>query len=169
MENQEKIFKTVNIVNYVYELIKNGAKVKTFIKKAVVNVRPAIVGEEVITYIKDKNTNALIEETRQIVKEENMVIITNPGGENYLVKKDIVENNYVKGEKEGEYIAKAKPRKVIEIDENISFTAPWGETMNLQAGAWLNIDNMDKIYGINPEEFYETHIPFVENEVEKNL
>ena len=151
-----------NIKDYVNNLFLQGKIAKYFIKKAVVNVRPAIVGEEVITYIKDKNTNALIEETRQIVKEENLVIITNPGGENYLVKKDIVENNYVKGDKEGDYIAKAKPRKVIEIDENISFTAPWGETMNLQAGAWLNIDNMDKIYGINPEEFYETHIPYIE-------
>ena len=87
-----------------------------------------------------------------------MVVITNPGGENYIVKQEIVDSNYIKGNKDGEYIAKATPRKLIQINENISFLSRWGDTMNIQAGGYLNIDNMQKIYGINPVEFNETHI-----------
>lgn len=153
-----------NLKEYVNNLFIQGKKAKLFIKKATVMARPAVIGEEVITYIKDKETKQLIEETRQVIKDENVVVVTNPGGEIYAIHKETFEKNYFKGENEGEYIAKATPRKLIQINENISFEAPWGGKMEIQAGGWLNLDNMDKIYGINPEEFYETHMPYTEKE-----
>ena len=146
-----------DIKKYVNSLLENGKQISLYIKKATISVRKANIGEEVITYIKDKETGKLIEETRQIIKDENIYVVTNVGGEVYAITLDTLNKNYYKGEKENEYIAKATPRKVIEIDENISFVAPWGEIMNLQAGAWLNVDDMTKIYGINPIEFYQTY------------
>lgn len=151
-----------NIKDYFNNLFLQGKQTKLYIKQAIIHIRRANIGEEVITYIKDKETNRPVEETRQIIKNTDMFVITNSSGEVYAIREETLNKNYIKGEKDGEYIAKATPRKMIEIDENISFIAPWGEIMNLQAGAWLNIDDMNKIYGINPKEFYETYIEYKE-------
>lgn len=41
--------------------------------------------------------------------------------------------------------------------ENISFTAPWGETMQVLAGGYIVFTNLDDIYAIGQDEFNETY------------
>ena len=159
-------FKRVDdMKKYILQLIANGNDPQLFIKKATVMIRHAEVGEEVVTYVKDKETKQLVEETRQTVKDDNCYVVTNPGGEVYVVSKEEIDKRYIKGEKDGEFIAKATPRRLVQIHENISFDAPWGGTMDIQAGGWLNIDDMNGVYGINPEEFNETHLAYTERDI----
>lgn len=160
-----------NVCDYVYDLFREGKTSQKFVKKSLVMARPAVVGEEIVTLIKDKETKQLREETRQIATAENpLMIVTNPGGEVYAPTVEEFEERYVATEKEGEYLAKATPRNLIQIDEEITFEAPWGGDMTIQAGGWLNVDGLAKgdVYGINPEEFNETHIPYNEKTMGKN-
>ena len=48
-------------------------------------------------------------------------------------------------------------QEFIQIDEDITFTAPWGEAQYLQAGSFLNITDPEDIYGIAYEEFMQTY------------
>ena len=140
------------------EYIK-GKKVELFIKATPVQARKAVAGEKIVTYVKDKNTGKLIEETT-VTATENMWVIKNKGGEIYTNSDENFHKLYGDSNKEGERLPISKPRKCVKVTENISFTAPWGEKMYIQAGGMLNVDDEDNIYGINPEEFKETHIPF---------
>lgn len=160
-----------NVCEYVDELFREGKMAETFTKKALVTARPAVVGEEIITLIKDKETKQLREETRQIATAENpLMVVTNPGGEVYAPTVEEFNSRYVATENEGEYLADPKPRRLIQIDEEITFEAPWGGDMTIQAGGWLNIDGLAKgdVYGINPEEFNQTHIPYNEKTMGKS-
>ena len=58
--------------------------------------------------------------------------VTNPTGEQYLVDTEKFEKIYEKTEHDGIYQPKPDPRKVVTIDKNIAFRAPWGEEMKIK-------------------------------------
>ena len=45
----------------------------------------------------------------------------------------------------------------MQINEDISFMAPWGEEQVIKAGSFLNVTDYDDIYGIAREEFIKTY------------
>ncbi len=47
--------------------------------------------------------------------------------------------------------------KVVELQENVRFQAPWGEEMRIRAGGVLVIKDSGDIYGIQREEFQDTY------------
>lgn len=160
-----------NVCEYVEDLFREGKTAEQFVKKALVTARPAMAGEEIITLVKDKETKQLREETRQTVKNDGeLMVVTNPGGEVYAPTVKEFNERYIPTEKDGEYLTKATPRRLIQIDEEITFDAPWGGDMTIQAGGWLNIDGLAKgdVYGINPEEMAETHIQYNEKTMGQN-
>ena len=51
---------------------------------------------------------------------------------------------------------------MMQIKEDITIYVPWGENgalipQHLRAGSWLNIEDVNDIYGIAEEEFKETY------------
>ena len=147
-------FKKVDPKEYI-----QGKAVELFIKATPVKARKAFEGEAVVAMVKDKETGALMPEHDPHIAVEGDWVVKNKGGEIYLVSNEEFHRIYGPSEKEGERIPEAKPRKCVRVAENICFEAPWGGEMRIQEGGYLNIDNMDGIYGINPEEFKETHMP----------
>ena len=155
--------KIENIRDYVEGVFWEGKKAQYFVKKAFVEVREAKVGEEVVTYVMGRNYIP-VEETRQVVEEKDQFVVKNPNGEVYVVSgKELTSRYELVDAEKGIWNAIAKPRRLIQIEEDITFPAPWGGDMNIQKDGWLNIDDMNGIYGINPAEFNQTHIPFIDH------
>lgn len=131
-------------------------------KFAKVNAVKGRAGQEVVTVM----ANGL-EETRNVVKADEFGnpgwIITNPSGEQYIVPDKKFKQRYdlAKGYN-NIYPSIYSPIDAIQINEDISFVAPWGETMNIEKGGYLVINSKDDIYGIQEKEFYETYMPLEE-------
>lgn len=153
------MFKKVDDMKaYVEALIESGVKPKQYVKAVPVMATRAIAGEEVQTFVKDAENGGKLLETVNTAIEGDW-IVANPDGEQYIIHDEKFHSIYGPSNEEGQRLPLAKPRTLIQISEDITFAAPWGGDMNIQAGGQLNIDNMDGIYGINPEEFASTHSP----------
>ena len=84
--------------------------------------------------------------------------MTNPSGEQYLLKDSTFKKKYeVLDEFNSIYKPKGGVQIFIQIPDNISFTAPWGEEMNIEKGGYLNITDKNDIYGVQEKEFKETY------------
>jgi len=59
----------------------------------------------------------------------------------------------------GTYKPKGGPMNAAQINEPISFTAPWGEKMNVDKGGYIlqDPDNPNDIYGISGKDFDSTY------------
>lgn len=152
--------KIENLPDYINELGEKGMGINQYQKFAEVRARQGKEGEEVITVMKNG-----LEETRNTVQIDSKTgeagwIVTNPSGEQYIVPDSKFRARYdVEKAKDGVYPSVFSPIRAIEIDEDISFTAPWGEEMNIAKGGFLVINSPNDIYGIQKDEFYETYMP----------
>lgn len=79
--------------------------------------------------------------------------VTAQTGEQYLVDKAKFEKVYDETDVAGIYQPKPDPRKVLPLDKNVAFTAPWGEPMRIRDGGVLVNGGGRDIYGIQPNEF----------------
>ena len=85
------------------------------------------------------------------------MIVKNPDGEEYIVKPDKFASKYRATSEKGVYKPTDGPIKYVEIDQDIAFTAPWGEEMYGVKGAVLNISSLDDVYAIQNEAFSKTY------------
>jgi hypothetical protein len=120
-------------------------------KTAKVTAEFVEAGSSVSTVMKDGHV-----ETNNIAPEGGAMKVTNPSGEQYLVSPEKFASRYSKTDA-GDYAPIAEPVQVMFIDENVSFTAPWGEEMRIKAGGVLVNAGPGDVYGIQPEEFNETY------------
>ena len=125
-------------------------------KDVVVVARPASEGEEIFTV-----THGGHEETRNTATADQMVV-RNPGGEEYLIDTAKFESRYAFEEGEApsgykRYRAVGGPMPCVRLSENVSFTAPWGTPMRIQAGGVLVNGGPGDVYGIQPGEFSATY------------
>lgn len=74
-------------------------------------------------------------------------------GEQYLVDKAKFEKLYNETDVAGVFEPKPDPRKVMGLEQNVAFTAPWGEEMRIRANGVLVHGGMKDVYGIQPDEF----------------
>jgi len=98
-------------------------------------------------------------ETKKTAGEGGGYRITNPTGEQYLVDTEKFEKLYDATDKEGIYAPKFSPKKVVDIDQNVAFKAPWGEEMRIRKDGVLVHQGVGDIYGIQPDEYKETYSP----------
>ena len=149
-----------NIFVYVKNLLNSGKMPEEYIKTVKIKARHALDGEEIITKMADNHV-----ETKCRVHDSCHMVITNPNGEEYVVScADFNERYDEAPEKGGIYIPKPLPQKMLLIDEDIEFMAPWGEVMSIRAGGALNITKIEKgyIYGIQPLEFKQTYKKYIQ-------
>ena len=98
-------------------------------------------------------------ETSKTAGPEGGYRVTNPTGEQYLVDTAKFESIYDVTEEAGVFAPKPDPRKVVNVDENIAFTAPWGTPMYIKKDGVLVHGGVKDIYGIQPDEYSETYSP----------
>ena len=133
------------------EIIDAGTPA-TYVKKARIQARPAQKGETVETVLRNG-----VYETDNIGKVEAWVV-TNPGGEEYIVPGEEFAKKYEPAEELGEgwYKPTGLPQTFVQIPYGIKLKVSWGE-QNLGPGSFLNITNPEDIYGVAKEAFEETY------------
>ena len=45
----------------------------------------------------------------------------------------------------------------VQITEDISFVASWGEVQNIESGGFINVTKPDDVYGVAMKEFFDTY------------
>lgn len=94
-----------------------------------------------------------LHETSKTAGPDGGYKVTAQTGEQYLVDKAKFEKIYDETSDPGIYAPKPDPRKVLELDRNVAFNAPWGEPMRIRAGGVLVNGGKGDVYGIQPPEF----------------
>lgn len=156
------MFKKISDIKQYIGSNYKAEDVNKYQKFAKVRAMQGKEGQEVVTIM----ANGL-QETKNVVKSDEKGnpdwIITNPSGEQYIVPDKKFRQRYdVEKEKDGVYPSVYSPIDALQIKEDISFTAPWGETMNIKQGGYLVVTNPNDIYGIQEPEFKETYMPLNE-------
>jgi len=140
----------------VYYLAEAGK----YAKSGLVQARQAVPGEQVTTVLEDGT-----EETTNTAKE-SQVVITNPGGEKYIIDADKFAQRYQTTEQEGVFRAKGAVRAFRnQTGRPIEITAPWGQPQYGDEHCMLatpyDPGKPDEIgpdrYIIGHEEFLETY------------
>ena len=151
-----KLFKSIDPQEFAESLKSAEDYVpQYYAKTARISARPGKVGEEIVTKMKDGHT-----ETKNTVQAEGDMVVTNPNGEQYIVDAKTFAKKYeIDPTNPKQYRPKGGPQEFVIVDENVTFTAPWGETMRIKAGGALNITNPGDVYGIQKEEFEQTYAP----------
>lgn len=147
------------VTSYVKYKLKAGKKPIYARKTALVEARLGNIGEEADTRPRVERNGKIytIGETKGRVKVEGSMIVKNPDKEEYIVKPDKFSSKYASTSTPGIYKPISQNVKLIELDQDIAFKAPWGEEMLGIKGAYLNIDNMDDVYAIQNEAFKKTY------------
>ena len=154
--------KIKNMQSYLYDQLKGGAKPKWYKKYARVKAEKGVPGQPIETIMKNG-----LREVAAVVKADEKGeadwIVTNPSGEKYAVPHaKFIKRYELEVGSDGKHAPKGAPIEAIQIHEDITFDVPWGENgapvpMTIKAGGYLNITNLDDVYGIQEEEFYETY------------
>lgn len=175
-KESEDEFNKVDAKEYAQNIIlKQGVKPKAAQKFSRIVARPGIVGERITTYTKtglvetvnevklDPQTNKPGWVVAKVIDGE--VAIDEYGHKNeWIISDSTFSKKYdIDPEDNGLYKPKGDAQLFIQINENITFPSPWGGDMNIKAGGYLNVTNMNKVYGVAEEEFKETY-KFIEEE-----
>lgn len=109
------------------EIMDALASARIFKKYGTVQARPALAGEVITTVLADGTT-----ETKNTANEDDW-IVTNPGGEFYIIPEAKFLARYEPTEEEGIYDAKGLIRAIPNpYGQSVEIMASWGE---LQVGA----------------------------------
>lgn len=170
MENYIK----VEVANYVKQGIENGTMVPREAKKfARIIARQGTVGETVISWSVDSNGNEIQEKIGQIqidpqtnkpgwivtkVDEEGNIIIDNNGHPNQWIIEDKTFNDKYEIDSENPELYKPKglPQIFVQITDNIILNQ-WGSDMKIADGGYINITNVNDMYGISQRDFEDTY------------
>jgi hypothetical protein len=139
-------FKEINPEQYF-----DQSKAMTTQKTATISARPATVGEEISTVMKDGHV-----ETKNFAKAGDFVV-TNPDSERYIVPGEKFLKKYLPTDNPNIYKPNAGPVSAMPLTEDVKFKAPWGEEMAIKKGGVLVRGGPNDIYGIQPEEFKNTY------------
>lgn len=131
-----------------------------FLAQKTAQVKAELVGAgtEVITLVQGED-GKLLHEATKTAGADGGYVVTNPTGEQYLVDVKKFESVYQETDVAGIYAPVPDPRKVVPVEQNVSFEAPWGGPMRIQEGGVLVHGGPNDIYGINPKEYKETYSP----------
>lgn len=161
MEN----FKVINdIKTYVEGLIRDGIVPFSAIKNGYITAEDVEPGYELTTYTEGEGgfveTVAVAKIDQVIVTkaDENANPIRYKNGHinQWLMSKNTLESKYdnIQGNL---YAPKAIKQTFIKISEAISFKAPWGKEEKININGYLNITDINEIYGIQEMDFLDTY------------
>ena len=149
MVNNKSTYTWIDLSSPEYTAMLSAAPL--YEKCVYVKARRAEAGEVIVTIVKSKNEQ--LEETRNVAGDGDY-IVTNPGGEEYIVSLKKFADSY-KAHPDGRYQSIGIVR-AFQIHENVEFTAPWGDIMRIRQGGYL-VENDGDRYGIEEEVFQETY------------
>lgn len=150
-----------NIADYVKTNVENGEMMPMeFAKTARISAVQGVEGQKIATIM----ANGLKETENTVTLDEKTGqpgwIVTNPGGEQYIVPDSTFQKKYeIDPQNPNLFKPKGAPVNCVALSENVVFEAPWGGDMNIAAGGVLVLAGEKDIYGIQADEFAQTYGP----------
>ena len=172
-------YKKVEIVNYVKQGIENGTMTPRQAKKfAKIIAKQGKIGEKVISWSVDLHGNEIQEKVAQVQEDEqtkqpgwiatkvdeagNIIIDKNNHPNQWIIGDSTFRRKYeIDPENIGLFRPKDDPQLFVQISENIILNS----NLKIAAGGYINITNVDNMYGISQRDFEDTY-RFI-NELEK--
>lgn len=106
--------------------------------------------------IKQEKIETALDATKNVAGPGDW-IVTNPGGEEYVIRAEKFAKLYEPKEGEpGLFVSKGVPVRAVRTEKNITFIAPWGEMQSVREGGYV-IDNNGERYGIDRKAFTDTY------------
>ena len=141
-----------NINDYVLDLVQNGVTVYSGKKIVTVHAEQGIIGDVITTDI-DKTEN-----TVGVDEFGNPDwVITNPGGEKYVVKDKVFKDTYERaGDEPGVYSKKAL-QLLVPCEKSVEFTPSWGGSFTVEKGGYFTINDYNDIAGVQKKAFEQTY------------
>lgn len=151
-QQAESVMHVDNINDYVLDLVQNGAKVYSGKKTATVHAEQGVIGDVITTDI-DKTENTVgVDEFGN-----SDWVITNPGGEKYVVKDKVFKDTYEQaGDEPGVYSKKAL-QLLVPCEKSVEFTPSWGGSFTVEKGGYFTINDYNDIAGVKKEAFEQTY------------
>lgn len=163
----------IDAQRYALEGIKNGTLVpRQAVKFARIIARPGIEGETVVTWSVDSNGQPIEERISTVTRSEKTgetgwvvcksdengnPIIDEHGHKNeWIIDAELFHKKYEQTELEGLYKPVGKPQVFVRLPINV-IVNQWGQTMKIAAGGYLNVTNLDDVYGISQRDFDDTY------------
>ena len=173
--NMEKNYVKIDSLEYVKKGIESGQlKPVVAVKASPVAMRRGEVGETVVTYsqaegksivekvdtVKIDPSTGLPQMVLTKLDKDGNVVVDEFGHENswiYQNTQEQFEIDYPTQLREGVYVPSAKPRIMVPIVMDVIITQ-WGSDEKIAAGGWINITDLNDIYGISQTDFDDTHV-----------
>lgn len=170
MDNYTK----VDVHQYVDMEIKNGTMIpKEAEKFARIVAKQGQVGEKVISWSVDSLGHEIQEKVAYVQNDENTnqpgwivtkvdedgnIMLDNNNHVNQWIIEDSVFRKKYEIDPENPTLFKPKggPQIFVQINDNIILNQ-WGEDMKIAAGGYINITNINDMYGISERDFNDTY------------
>ena len=101
----------LSVAKFMDKLDSQGEGLNIAQKTVKVKARKGVIGEQVDTRPRVERDGKIyvIGETKGTVKVEGSMVVTNPDGEEYIVKPDVFNQKYTATSEDGVYIPVSKP------------------------------------------------------------
>lgn len=167
-------YKKVEVAKYVKQGLESGTMVpRTAEKFARIIARQGMEGEEVISWSVDTQGNEIKEKEAKVeidketnqpgwiatkVDENGNVIVDNNNHPNQWIIADTTFRKKYEIDPENPALCRPKGGQQIfvQINDNIILNQ-WGSDMQIAAGGYINITNVDDMYGISQRDFEDTY------------
>lgn len=167
-------FKKVNVYEYVKEGLKSGVLVPFEAKKfAKIMAVQGTVGQTVISWTMDKDGNEVKEKVANVeldektnkpgwiatkIDENGFPVVDKNGHLNQWIIGDSKFNDKYQKDSSQPNVFQSKdaPQIFVRINENI-ILEQWGSEMKIAAGGYINITNIDDMYGISGKDYHDLY------------
>ena len=163
----------INAQRYALEGMKNGFLIpRTAVKYTRIIARPGIEGEQITTWSVDESGKPIIEKVDTVKKDEktgetgwvvikadengNPIIDENGHKNEWIISAPKFHQKYEQTDVEGLYQPTGGPQVFVELPISV-ILEQWGNKMKIAAGGYLNVTNLDDIYGISKRDFEDTY------------
>ena len=145
-----------NIDNLSDYIRQNNIQMRQASKFARINAVQAQGGERINTVASDGT-----QETTNVAKQGDWIVnnVSNPNNKWIIDPVTFAKKYQPDPSQQGVYMPKGGPMMAGQINEPISFNAPWGERMNIDRGGYLmqTPGSETDIYGISGQDFDNTY------------
>lgn len=163
----------IDAQRYALEGMKNGSLVpRQAVKYTRIIARPGIEGEEITTWSVDEEGKPIVEKVDTVKRDEKTgetgwvvckatedgeVIIDKHNHKNeWIISAPKFHQKYAQTDVDGLYQPVGGPQLFVELPISV-IVEQWGKEMKIAAGGYLNVTNLDDIYGISKRDFEDTY------------
>ena len=141
-------------------------------KMGAVQARPAVEGEEIVTWAGDGTRESVASGKSgsyiltKLDPDGNVMLDEHGHPNEWQVAPDKMKKNYetASTSSDGSFVAKPKPAvtQVMRVDRDVVIMVPWGEggalvPQYIRKGGYLNVTDPNDVYGISEQDFNDTY------------